>query len=73
MQVSISIDNGQNWDQLEDVELPHANDRFRPNLWGLGLADAAAGMLVKCEISAPFGFAAYGFWVNPDDTEITLG
>jgi hypothetical protein len=72
MQVSISIDNGQNWDQLEDVELPHANDRFRPQLWGLGLADAQAGMLVKCEISAPFGFAAYGFWVNPSSDEITL-
>lgn len=72
MQVEISTDNGQNWDQLEDMELPHANDRFRPQLWGLGLADAAAGMLIRCSISGPFGFAAYGLWINPSPEEITL-
>lgn len=71
-QIEYSTDNGQSWINYGDVDLPHANDRFRPQLWGLGLADAAAGMLIRVTISAPFGFAAWGLWVNPSEEEITL-
>lgn len=72
MQVATSVDNGRSWVQHEDVDLPHVNNRFRAMMWALGLANAVDGMLVRCSISGPFGFAAYGIWVNPDDTEITM-
>lgn len=71
-QIEYSTDNGQTWINYGDVDLPHANDRFRVSLWGLGQADAVAGMLIKVTISAPFGFAAYGLWVNPTEDEVTL-
>lgn len=71
MQARTSNDGGDSWSSWEDLELPTSANRFKPMIWGLGLADAIEGLLVEIRITEPFGFALYGLWCNPTAQEIT--
>lgn len=70
MLVATSTDSGLTWSDEREVSLPTRSNRFRVQEFAFGRASAENGMLIRHRISDPFGFAAYGLWVNPTDTEI---
>lgn len=72
MQVRVSYDNGQSWTSPEDIALPLSGDRYKAQMWNLGMVDPTAGLLVEVMVSEPFGFAYYGLWANPSKDEISI-